>query len=173
METWIVPYTTAVGTGWVEVSDKGICRVFLPTEEAPGGTRASGPAPAHAAQAADQLQRYFAGQLRRFDLPLDIGSLTPFQERVLAVACRIPYGTVISYRRLAELAGHPKAARAAGGVMAANRLPVIIPCHRVVSSTGALTGYSGAGGISCKKLLLTMEGVEFRGEKNCRIFDSY
>lgn len=176
METWIVPYLTSRGTGWVEVTARGVSQVFLPSEEPPEpavpGT--ASPAPPHAAQAADQLQRYFAGELRRFDLPLDlVASRTPFQEHVLIAASRIPYGTVISYRRLAELAGYPGAARAAGGVMAANRLPVIIPCHRVVSSTGALTGYSGAGGLFCKKLLLTMEGVEFRGEKNCRIFDSY
>jgi len=173
-EHWTLPYHTASGQGWVEISPAGVCRISLPTEQPFATAGKSGrPAPEHGQRAVDQLQRYFSGTLRQFDLPLDLGALTTFQEHILRQTALIPYGAVISYRQLAELAGYPQAARAAGGVMAANRLPIIIPCHRVVSSSGALTGYSGAGGIITKRFLLRMEGVEFKGEKICRIFDSY
>ncbi len=167
-------YHTASGKGWVEVSALGVCRVALPSEQPFPTPCAPGRAvPRHGNEAVDQLQQYFAGKLQRFDLPLDLGRLTAFQERILRQAALILYGTVISYRQLAELAGYPRAARAAGGVMATNRLPIIIPCHRVVASSGALTGYSGAGGLITKRFLLRMEGVEFKGEKICRIFDRY
>lgn len=174
-EYWTLAYQTASGRGWVEVSSVGIRRVALPSEQPFSAVRNPGgrPVPGHGNEAVDQLQLYFAGKLQQFDLPLDLGRLTAFQERVLRQTALIPYGAVISYRQLAELAGYPQAARAAGGVMAANRLPIIIPCHRVVSSSGALTGYSGAGGLITKRFLLRMEGVEFKGEKICRIFDSY
>lgn len=173
MKTWILSYTTTVGTGWLEVTEKGVSRVLLPGDEPPLSGELVDSPPDHAFTAVRQLEDYFKGTLQRFDLPLDMGRLTEFQRKVLLVAGNIPYGKVISYGRLAELAGYPKAARAAGGVMAANRLPVIIPCHRVVASSGFLTGYSGSGGLNCKKFLLTMEGIEFKGEKVCQNFDSY
>jgi methylated-DNA-[protein]-cysteine S-methyltransferase len=77
---------------------------------------------------------------------------------------QIPYGRVVSYGCLAQQAGYPGASRAVGGAMAANPIPIIVPCHRVVAASGALTGYSGPGGIVMKKNLLSLEGVEFRGK---------
>lgn len=170
----VLPYHTAVGVGWVEVSGTGVCRVLLPAEKPLlEQQKAQGRVSRIAARAVEQLEQYFSGRLRRFDLPLDLGRLTLFQQQVLQCTARIPYGTVLSYRQLAEQAGYPGAARAVGGVMAANNVPVIIPCHRVVASSGAMTGYSGAGGLATKKFLLRMEGVEFNGEKICRNFDSF
>lgn len=174
MEYWMLSYSTDCGVGWVVVSRQGVSRVMLPGETSlPVVEISQSPVPEYGRQAVVQLQEYFAGRLKTFDLLLDTGRLTAFQEQVLRQAAAIPYGTVISYGRLAELAGYPGASRAAGSVMAANRLPVIIPCHRVVSASGSLTGYSGAGGVDTKKFLLIMEGVEFRGVKICRNFDSY
>ena len=87
-----------------------------------------------------------------------------FRQLVLRAALQIPYGTVVSYGELAATVGSPRAARAVGGALAANPMPVIIPCHRIVAASGSLTGYSGPGGISMKRLLLNLEAAEFRGK---------
>lgn len=103
-----------------------------------------------------ELSEYCAGTRREFEVPLR-PSGTDFQQRIWRLLQDIPYGTVTSYGALAVSAGSPKGARAVG--MACNRNPiaVIIPCHRVVSSTGALTGY--AGGLEFKRRLLELEGA--------------
>lgn len=88
---------------------------------------------------------------------LDLTGLTPFQRRVLAVCRRIPRGSVVTYRQLAAAAGSPGAARAAGQCMAKNRFPLIVPCHRVVGSRGALGGFSAPQGLAMKRRLLAME----------------
>lgn len=106
-------------------------------------------------EAAAQLDQYFAGGRRTFDLPLYIGG-SAFRRDVLAALSRVQFGTVETYGGLAQLAGHPGAARAVGSVMRGNTLPVILPCHRVVSSEG-IGGYSL--GLELKKKLLDIEGV--------------
>jgi methylated-DNA-[protein]-cysteine S-methyltransferase len=108
------------------------------------------------AEAIRQLHHYFAGKLRDFDLPLRPEG-TPFQLRVWAELQRIPYGTTISYRELARRIGNPRASRAVGLANGANPLPIVIPCHRVIGSNGALVGYGG--GLSIKERLLELEGV--------------
>lgn len=110
-----------------------------------------------------QLKEYFQGKRTNFNLRLDIGYLPPFKQRALREAKKIPYGKVITYGQLARKAGSPKAARAAGQVMATNPISIVIPCHRVVGSDGRLTGFGG--GIDMKKRLLTMEGVAIEGER--------
>lgn len=109
------------------------------------------------ATAATQVAGYFAGTLRHFDLPCDLTGLSLFSQRVLAALARVPYGVTVSYGELALAAGHPGAARAIGGVMARNPLPLILPCHRVVGKSGALTGYSGGAGLVTKAWLLDFE----------------
>jgi methylated-DNA-[protein]-cysteine S-methyltransferase len=108
------------------------------------------------ATAAAQLESYFAGQLKDFDLELAPHG-TPFQKRVWQELERIPYGTTISYSELAERIGNPKAVRAVGTANGANPLPIVIPCHRVIGADGSLTGY--AGGIEIKEALLALEGT--------------
>lgn len=110
-------------------------------------------------EAASLLQKYFAGERVSFDVPIDRGCFTPFQDEVYGVVSLIPYGSVRSYGEIAAQTGRPKAARGVGSAMAHNPLPVIIPCHRVVGSSGNLTGYSAEGGIRSKRWLLHMEGV--------------
>lgn len=107
-------------------------------------------------QARQQLTEYFAGQRREFDLPLAPAG-TDFQSRVWALLREIPYGETVTYGELARRLGNPKSARAVG--MACNRNPIaiVVPCHRVVGSTGSLTGY--AGGLDAKAFLLKLEGV--------------
>lgn len=106
-------------------------------------------------RAVDQLQAYFAGELQDFDLPLDLTGRTEFQRRVLQACSQVPYGRIASYSEIAARAGSPLAARAVGQVMAQNRLALVIPCHRVVGSSGHLVGYGY--GLAVKERLLRME----------------
>lgn len=107
--------------------------------------------------AAAQMSAYFAGAGRHFDLPCDLSGLSPFSQAILAALCQVPYAATISYGELARAAGHPGAARAVGGVMARNPLPLILPCHRIIGKSGALTGYSGGAGLKTKAWLLDFE----------------
>jgi methylated-DNA-[protein]-cysteine S-methyltransferase len=106
-----------------------------------------------------QLEAYFRGELREFDLPLELEG-TEFQMRVWRALRRIPYGETISYRELAERIGNQKAVRAVGLANGCNPIPIIVPCHRVIGSDGSLTGFGG--GILNKRKLLDLEGKEFR-----------
>jgi methylated-DNA-[protein]-cysteine S-methyltransferase len=111
------------------------------------------------------LKLYFKGEPQRFDdLPVDLSGVATFRARILELIRSIPRGETKSYGEVAALAGVPRAARAIGGAMAANPLPIIIPCHRVVAADGKLTGYSAPGGLTTKKYLLEAEGVEFKEE---------
>ena len=103
-----------------------------------------------------QLQAYFAGKLRRFELTLDMQG-TAFQKRVWRELEGIPYGETRSYRQLAVALGSPNAVRAVGGANGANPIPIIVPCHRVIGSSGKLVGYGG--GLPLKKRLLALEGA--------------
>lgn len=119
------------------------------------------PAPGVLADATEQLREYFAGQRKTFDLPVSFKG-TPFQEAIWNALLDIPYGEVLSYGELGAHAGRPGAARAVGGAVGANPIPIIIPCHRVMGSTGRITGYSGGNGIPTKKMLLDLEGIDYR-----------
>ncbi|WP_067486627.1 methylated-DNA--[protein]-cysteine S-methyltransferase [Actinomadura hibisca] len=103
---------------------------------------------------AEQLAAYFAGGLTAFDLPLDLRG-TPFQQRVWTALQSIPYGETITYGQLAEEIGKPSASRAVGLANGRNPVGLIVPCHRVVGSTGSLTGYGG--GLDRKRYLLDFE----------------
>jgi methylated-DNA-[protein]-cysteine S-methyltransferase len=104
-----------------------------------------------------QLQAYFRGELREFDVPLALEG-TEFQRRVWGALRGIPYGETISYLQLAERIGNPKAVRAVGLANGSNPIPIIVPCHRVIGSDGSLTGFGG--GISTKKKLLELESKQ-------------
>lgn len=129
------------------------------------GTIARRPAPdwqasrAALGAAIAQLNAYFAGELRTFTLRLAPQG-TPFQQTVWQALQEIPYGETISYGVLARRLGKPTASRAVGAANGQNPLPIVIPCHRVIGSTGKLTGY--AGGVDLKEALLTFEGRNAR-----------
>ncbi len=108
-----------------------------------------------------QLEEYFAGNRKRFEITIDLSGATPFQRRIYQRLQRIPAGRVVSYGDLADELGEPGAARAVGQAVGANPLPIIVPCHRVVRSDGRLGGYSG--GLQRKVALLSLEGVEAEG----------
>lgn len=101
-----------------------------------------------------QLAEYFAGQRQQFDLPLSPQG-TSFQQAVWAAMRRIPYGASRTYGAIAAKLGQPNSARAVGGAAGRNPLPIVIPCHRVVGSSGRLTGFSG--GLEIKRFLLALE----------------
>ena len=106
--------------------------------------------------AAAQLDEYFAGVRQDFDLPIELRG-TEFQLQVWQALGAIPYGQTLSYGELAEQVGRPGAARAIGGAVGANPLPIVIPCHRVMGKDGSITGYSGGDGVSTKRRLLDLE----------------
>ena len=109
-----------------------------------------------------QLEAYFAGKLREFDLPLQLEG-TPFQLKVWEQLRQIPYGQVMSYGELARRVGLPGASRAVGGANRHNPIPIIVPCHRVIAADGTLGGYSGNcdGSADVKQALLRLEGLNF------------
>lgn len=106
---------------------------------------------------AGAIDAYFAGDLHALDgLPVDLAGRTPFSAAVLTALRAVPAGSLTSYGRLAEAAGRPGSARAVGGAVGANPLPVVVPCHRVVAGDGSLGGFSG--GLDVKRWLLAHEG---------------
>lgn len=107
-------------------------------------------------EAARQLERYFAGKLKRFDVPLVLHG-TDFQRRVWAMMCDIPYGETATYGGMAMALG--SGPRAVGMACGRNALPIVVPCHRVLGSGGSAGGYSGGRGLPTKRRLLALEGV--------------
>lgn len=116
----------------------------------------SGPNPI-LTQAEHELEEYFAGRRTAFSVPMNPAG-TPFQRKVWAALCQIPYGETISYGELARRIGSPKAARAVGMANHRNSIPILIPCHRVIGANGALVGYSD--GLEIKSFLLNLERHE-------------
>jgi len=108
--------------------------------------------------AVEQLAEYFAGERKEFQLPLHAHG-TPFQEHVWEQLQRLDFGEHVSYGELGVLVGRPGSARAVGGAVGANPLPILIGCHRVLASNGAVTGYSGGEGVPTKLWLLAHEGI--------------
>jgi methylated-DNA-[protein]-cysteine S-methyltransferase len=153
-----------VGALYIAVSAKGVCSVdfgvpqpaFLSQLDPLARVERNGAALAFVTE---QLREYFAGTRFRFDLPLDLSRLTPFQQRVLQVTRGIAAGTVWTYRQVAEAMGKPKASRPVGQALGHNPVPIVVPCHRVVASDGSLGGYSAGGGLASKRLLLQLEGA--------------
>ncbi len=104
-----------------------------------------------------ELDRYFSGHLVSFSVPLDPASGTPFQRQVWSELTKIPYGRTRSYREVAKAVGNPRGARAIGSANRANRIPILVPCHRVIKSDGSLGGYGS--GLDIKTALLELEGI--------------
>jgi methylated-DNA-[protein]-cysteine S-methyltransferase len=114
-------------------------------------------APARLDEVRRELDEYFEGRRHDFDLPIDWSLASQFGRRILKAAAAIPFGQVSTYGKVAAQAGNPKASRAAGRALGANPIPIVVPCHRVIGSSGQLTGYTG--GLHRKVALLQIEGV--------------
>ena len=116
-------------------------------------------------KALSQLVEYFSGKRADFVIPIDLSSITEFQQEVLRETARIPYGQVSTYGEVAAGIGRPRAARAVGGALARNPIGIIIPCHRVVAHDGRLHGFSSPYGIRTKAVLLEHEGLLVEGDR--------
>jgi methylated-DNA-[protein]-cysteine S-methyltransferase len=145
-ETPLGPLTLHAGpSGLTGLSFPGRCR--QPLDE---GTRD----PARLADAARQLDEYFAEDRTAFELPIDLTG-TPFQRRVWAALREIPYGATVTYTELARAVGRPDIVRAVGAAVGRTPVPIVVPCHRVLGADGSLTGYGG--GLARKRALLDLE----------------
>jgi methylated-DNA-[protein]-cysteine S-methyltransferase len=154
-----------VGPLLVAVTDRGLVRVAFSSERseevlAELASRVSPRVlrdPARTDEIRRELDEYFAGQRRRFDVRVDWSLVRGFAQGVLRATARVPFGTTTTYRQMAEAAGSPRASRAAGNALGSNPIPIVVPCHRVLHSGGGLGGY--AGGLERKRTLLTLEGA--------------
>lgn len=163
-----VAYTTAdspFGSLLLATTPRGLVRVGLPNQDADQllvdlAERVSPrvlKAPARLDEARRELDLYFDGKLEHFDLPLDWQLSKDFRRRVLRAIYRIPYGQTRSYTEMATSAGNERAVRAAGTACGSNPIPLVVPCHRVLRTGGALGGYGG--GLPMKESLLKLEGI--------------
>ncbi len=153
-----------IGALLVAVTPAGVCRISFdpdPERQLESLARAFGARVLRAVRPVERARReldeYFAGRRATFDLPVDLGPLPAFQRLVLAELARVPYGATETYGGLAARVGRPRAARAVGGALNRNPVPIVLPCHRVVGSTGRLVGY--AGGRELKARLLALESA--------------
>lgn len=170
--TYVTTYKCPLGALTLESDGRALTRVWFPGESPPPT-----PAPRRGARAAGegggdddvrirdaqpfaaviaQLDEYFAGARRKFDLPLAPRG-TPFQQKVWRELRKIPYGRTITYATLAHRAGNDAACRAVGAANGRNPLPIVVPCHRVIGADGSLTGFGG--GLDAKRALLKLEGA--------------
>lgn len=152
-----------LGPLWIAVGPRGLVNIHYGTDPSPLElrriVRAYGPGVLPDARRVDpvarELDQYWSGKRRDFDVTVDLSPLTPFQRKVLGVTARVPYGELITYAEVARKTGNDNAYRAAAGAIGDNPVPIVVPCHRVVASDGTLGGY--AGGLDAKRRLLTLE----------------
>ena len=153
---------TQIGSLLLAVTERGLCRISFdpePDRETETLARTFGVRVLRAPRELDSVRReldeYFEGRRRDFDLPLDLRGREGFSRDILERLARVPYGEVTTYKSLAVEAGNPRAAPAVGTIMNRNPIPIVLPCHRVVGSNGSLVGYGG--GLERKRLLLDLE----------------
>ena len=156
-------FQTPIGILFVGATDKGICDVtFGQLSERRYRARLLLQSPevwrddAGLTTVSEELRAYFAGELTRFSLSVDLRQVTPFTARVLRETRKLRFGQVTSYGALAARIGSPGAGRAVGGALGRNPVPIIIPCHRVIAQGGRLGGFTG--GLPTKRILLGLEG---------------
>jgi methylated-DNA-[protein]-cysteine S-methyltransferase len=155
---------TPLGDLFVGVSDRGLCVISYhaePDEQLERLARGFGARVLRSAKPVNptrrQLDEYFEGRRRRFDLDVDLRLTRDFGRTVLGELAQVPFGEVTTYGTLAARAGKPRAARAVGTIMNRNPIPIVLPCHRVVGASGSLVGYGG--GLERKEALLRLEGA--------------
>ena len=147
---------TPIGVLTLAADASGLCRIDFPPPRPPPAVQSWTEGSNEVlVETRRQLDEYFAGTRRSFELPLSPRG-TGFQREVWSALARIPYGRTWSYRDLAQCIGRPSAMRAVGAANGRNPLPIVLPCHRVIGTSGALTGF--AGGLATKAFLLRLEG---------------
>ena len=150
-------YESPLGPLTLTASERGLTGISFPGGA--GRLAAGDRRPAALAPASAQLDQYFAGERREFELDLALEG-TPFQQRVWQRLLEIPYGSTLSYSHLAEALGKPDIVRGVAAMVGRTPIPIVIPCHRVVGANGALTGYGG--GLDRKRALLDLERSDDR-----------
>ncbi len=153
---------TPVGELLVAVSERGLCRIAYRPDEALDELSGDFGArvlrlPRRLDRVRRELDEYFEGRRREFDLETDLSPVPAFQRLALHELARVPFGKVTTYGELAAKIGKPRAARAVGGAMNRNPIPIVLPCHRVIGAGGSLVGYGG--GLDRKVALLRLEGA--------------
>lgn len=164
------------GYGGVLVAGERLCDLFLPfhpsraaLEELMRMKGWGGGESDFSRELLERMSRYFSGEPVSFsDIATDDEGLTTFARRVRDVVQTIPYGSLLTYGEVARLSGHPGAVRGVGRVMATNRHPLVIPCHRVVGADGSLRGFSAPGGVASKGYILALEGIRLPHSSGCR-----
>jgi methylated-DNA-[protein]-cysteine S-methyltransferase len=155
-----------VGDLLIAVTPRGIIRLAYNADEVSDAVlgelaRRVSPRVLEAPAALDEVRReldeYFAGKRTHFDIPVDWRLHDGFGRRVLRATARIPYGKLLTYGEVAAKAGSPRGHRAAGNALGSNRIPIVVPCHRVVRTGGKIGGYTG--GLERKEYLLELEGA--------------
>ena len=143
----------------------GLIRVFesngkvTSIDLAVGGSKETSSTNPTLIQAKKEIDSYFAGSLTKFTLPVDLTKGTPFQRAVWQEINKLKFGQVKTYADIARAIGKPLAARAVGGAVGSNPIPLVVGCHRVLGASGKITGYSGGKGLPTKRILLKLEGI--------------
>jgi len=157
-----IEHPSPVGSLLLAATEQGLCGIYFEEHKhfkgKDGWQRATAQTAAnrHLQETARQLDEYFSGRRTEFDVTLDMSG-TAFQRSVWQELTAIPFGASVSYAQHAQRLGNPKALRAVGSAIGKNPVSIIVPCHRVIGSSGAVTGY--AGGLDRKRFLLALEGV--------------
>lgn len=156
-----IEHPSPIGILLIAATDVGICGIYFEEHKHFKGKdswleKPTQAAMQHLKKAATQLDEYFAGQRTEFDVALDMTG-TEFQRGVWTALTAIPFGKSVSYAQHAQGLGNPKALRAVGSAIGKNPVSIIVPCHRVIGSSGAVTGY--AGGVERKRFLLAREDI--------------
>lgn len=160
--TYYTEHQSPLGSLLLAASDRGLCGVYFEDHNyfnGPQGWQRE-PLHLHLQNVARQLDEYFAGQRSVFDIPLDLRG-TPFQQAVWNALQALPFGCTASYQEIAQRIAKPEAIRAVGTAIGRNPVSIIVPCHRVLGASGALSGY--AGGLSRKRHLLAHERSKMAG----------
>jgi methylated-DNA-[protein]-cysteine S-methyltransferase len=159
------PIDSPFGVLLAATTERGLVRLAFPEEDVDSVlerlARRLSPRIVESASAVEEtrreLEEYFGGRRDRFDVPTDWSLISDFGTRVLHATCEIPFGGVSTYKEVATEAGSPRGSRAAGNALGSNPIPIVIPCHRVLHTSGGLGGYGG--GLDRKRFLLTLEGA--------------
>ncbi|MDP9299131.1 MAG: methylated-DNA--[protein]-cysteine S-methyltransferase [Actinomycetota bacterium] len=170
LDVAIATVSSPIGDLLIAVTERGLVRVAFQGEDRDDVleelSRRLSPRILESARASDEVRReldqYFAGERTRFDVTVDRRLIGDFARKVLGATARVPFGRTTTYGEVATKIGSPRAARAVGNALGSNPIPIVIPCHRVLRSGGALGGYGG--GVDRKQRLLRLEGAILTSE---------
>lgn len=158
-------FSTPLGTCAIAWNDQGLTRFLLPDPERQAGHTEAEP-PSWVAEIIDRVKRHLLGDVQDFsDVRFDFSRVPDFVRAVLRATLAIKPGHTVTYGEIASAIGQPmEASRAVGSALGSNPWPLLIPCHRVIASTGKMTGFSGPGGVATKVKLLAIEGAQLLAE---------